>query len=389
MTTKTTLKILLIATFLPFTLFCFGNYTLAVGSPQVQTNPASNVQNTSVILNGNLSDLGGYGFASVWFQFGVDSNYVNTTSPVNQSYAGNFSQQVFNLAPNQTFHYRAVAQNGYGIYYGQDVTFFTGPIGASQITVNAGPSLYLVSGQSGVLQGYAYDSGGSYLNFLWTCTGGSLSNYNIVQPTYTAPNINQYSSQVTYTCRLTATNASGQSNFGQVNVYVNYSGNNYAGLNVQTNPATYTYNNQATLNGYVNGGSLYNLYGWFEWGTDTNYGYQSLHQALQYSGSFTQNIANLTANQVYHYRAVAQNNYGIITYGQDMTFVSTGYTTSYIPPINPTFFSTATNISTGLTNDILTDSFFLPLILIVVVVWIWRSKMGYNIIKQLKFALVK
>jgi uncharacterized repeat protein (TIGR01451 family) len=295
---------------------------LAVNSPQVQTNSATNIQNASATLNANLSDLGGYGSATVWFEWGINTGYTNTTVSMNQSYTGSFSQQISNLSPNQTFHYRAVAQNGSGISYGQDVAFTTSQSGNSQITVNAGSNLYLNSGQSSVLYASAYDSQNSVLYYSWNCTGGTLSNYNILQPAYTAPYANQYSGQVSYTCTLTVTNAAGQSNTASAIIYVNQGGGS-GSLQAQTNDAINISQNQATLQGYASGAS-YNTSVWFAWGTSTAYGNESNHQQLNYSGSFTQNIANLSQGQIYHFRAVAQNSYGSIVYGQDRTFTASG-----------------------------------------------------------------
>jgi uncharacterized repeat protein (TIGR01451 family) len=313
--------------------FSVGSVAMAVGSPQVQTNSATNVQNNAATLNGNLYDLAGSGSATVWFQWGQDTNYGNTTNSMTQTYTGTFSQQIFNLSSNQTYHYRAVAQNGYGITYGQDMTFYTGQgSGNQQIVVNAGPNVYVNNNQSVVLQGSAYSTNGGYITYSWTCTGGSLSNYSIAQPTYTAPYNNGYNNQTTYTCTLTATNNTGQSNSSSTTVYVNYgnNGNNNNSLNVQTNAATNVFSNQATLNGYLyNTNTSGTAYVWFQWGTSTSYGFESFHQSMNYSASFSQNINNVNPNTTYHFRAVAQDNYGNISYGQDMSFYSNGYNNGY------------------------------------------------------------
>jgi len=118
-------------------------------------------------------------------------------------------------------------------------------------------------------------------------------------------------------------------------------------LTVQTNSATNTNNNQATLNGYVYGISNYNgsAYSnntvWFQWGTTTSYGNETTHQTMNYSGSFSQLINLYSNNATYHYRAVAQNNNGNTVYGQDMTF-TTGTTTGTL-----SVAKTVRNLSTG------------------------------------------
>jgi hypothetical protein len=100
--------------------------------------------------------------------------------------------------------------------------------------------------------------------------------------------------------------------------------NNNNNVTVQTNSATNAYNNQATLNGYLytdngNSGSC-NTYVWFQYGTSTYYGSETVHLSQNYSGTFTQNIiTNVNSGNVYHFRAVAQGCSGNIIYGQDMT----------------------------------------------------------------------
>ena len=189
-------------------------------------------------------------------------------------------------------------------------------------SVSAGPDLYLTSGQTTTLQGTAYDPNGFSLSYYWTCTGGSLSSYNVAQPVYTAPYAGNYNNQVSYTCTLTATNTYGLSSTDNMTIFVNYNNNNSTG-NTQTNSATNINTNQATLNGYFSNTNFSGTnYVYFQWGTTTSYGNQTAQQPLNYSGSFSQNIVNLLANTTYHFRAVSQGGYGTV-YGQDLTFYTT------------------------------------------------------------------
>jgi len=191
----------------------------------------------------------------------------------------------------------------------------------TNLQVSAGPDLYVTPGQTSVLQGSGYDSNGGQINYSWSCTGGTLSNYNVAQPIYTAP----YNySQATYTCTLTVTNNYGQSNFDSNTVYVN-SNSNVGGISVQTNSATNVYNNSASLNGNLSK-PVYNSYAytWFQWGTTTNYGSETTHQYTGSSGSFNQNVTGLYQNTTYHFRAVAQLSSASPVYGNDMTFYTTG-----------------------------------------------------------------
>jgi hypothetical protein len=80
----------------------------------------------------------------------------------------------------------------------------TGGTITSKPTVDAGANKELNQGQSIVFDAVASDSSGGELSYDWTCTGGTLSNSNSLNPTYTAPY-----SVGSYTCRITARSSSG------------------------------------------------------------------------------------------------------------------------------------------------------------------------------------
>lgn len=187
--------------------------------------------------------------------------------------------------------------------------------------VDAGEDLYLSSTQTAVLNGSAYDPDNGTLSYLWNCNGGILSNYNIAQPVYTAPNIMAFNNYGTFTCTLTATDNSGLSNSDTVKIYVNYDSSlNVKNVNIKTTEATNIYKNQATLNGSFSSKNDVS-YVWFQYGFSSNYGTETEHQQISgSSGSFYQNLSSLFLNATYHYRAVAQDSDGNKFYGQDMIF---------------------------------------------------------------------
>ncbi len=81
--------------------------------------------------------------ATVWFEWGTDTNYGNTTPTqplLSDTNSFNVSQTITGLARDTAYHYRCVATNLQGIAYGQDVVFTT----LAAITVtnsdDAGPS---------------------------------------------------------------------------------------------------------------------------------------------------------------------------------------------------------------------------------------------------------
>ncbi len=245
--------------------------------------------------------------------------------------------------------------------------------------VNAGSDQNVNYGQSITLAGSAYDPSGGAVTYSWFCTAGSVSNTTIAQPVYTAPSSGSQSSA---TCTLTARDQSGLTNYDSTIIYINGNGQQSSGnFSVQTSSYTYS-NGQAMLNGYLSSGNASDsYYVWFQWGTTTAYGTDSFHQLLGNSATFSQLTFPPALNQTYHFRAVGQSaNTGQIMYGADMTFCTgscgvsyngntyTNSTTTYNQTTYPTGsgLGAATYVSTGLfNNNLLTDSFFLPLVLLI------------------------
>ena len=103
---------------------CGGNSSL----PIVSTNPISRVPSSNtVLLNGFLSSSGGgNNNATVWFEWGTNSFLGNKT--INQFVSsGAFNASLGNLSSNNTYFYRAVAQNSYGTNQGNICLLYTSP----------------------------------------------------------------------------------------------------------------------------------------------------------------------------------------------------------------------------------------------------------------------
>ena len=117
--------ILLIILSLGFAPEVFANQT-PVGGISVQTNSATNVYSNSATLNGYLQNpIYASQTSYVWFQWGTSTNYGNQTNQQTINNGGTFSQNLTNLLYNTTYHYRAVVQNNNQIIYGQDMSFTT------------------------------------------------------------------------------------------------------------------------------------------------------------------------------------------------------------------------------------------------------------------------
>ena len=378
--------------FLVAVILCFSLgapvFAQSVGGVTVQTNSAVNISNYQAVLNGYLYMPYISGSNYVYFQWGTTTNYGFQTVQQYLSNAGSFSQTITGLTYNSTYHYRAVAQGTFGTIYGQDMTFSTGQSGFSNLTANAGQDLYLVPGQTTILQGSAYGQNGYNLNYSWLCNGGSLSSYNIAQPTFTAPYV---TGAMSYVCTLTISDNYGNSNSDSMTVFVNYNG--IGATSVQTGFASYYSNSEVALNGVLSGTNTSAInYVYFQWGSTTSYGNETMHQAVGYSQQFTQYLSNLNPGTTYHFRAVAQGNYGTI-YGQDLTFTTSGVSNN--PPVVVTYIPPTTyngggqvlgasTVSTGLTNNFLADSFFLPLLLIIAGLWLYFSGTLYTVVDKIK-----
>ena len=101
--------------------------------PSIETLPPESLTPNSATLRGQANS---YGLPSeVWFEYGPDINYGSSTAPKTFSVTSTtvFPENIGDLAPNTTYHYRAAIQNEWGIFYGEDQTFET--TAAPSITV--------------------------------------------------------------------------------------------------------------------------------------------------------------------------------------------------------------------------------------------------------------
>ncbi|MGB9743612.1 MAG: hypothetical protein ACPLW9_02825 [Minisyncoccales bacterium] len=134
---------------------------------------------------------------------------------------------------------------------------------------------------------------------------------------------------------------------------------------------------QAILVGEItNPGSDPNLTVWFEYGTTTNLGNSTPQQSQNGAGLFCYTLTNLTPGTTYYYRAMARNSAGSDS-GEIKSFTTATLpqtTPATLPQTTPQVAGAATNVSTGLTNNIFLDSFILPLLSTLLIIWLLRAK---------------
>jgi hypothetical protein len=304
----------------------------------VQTNPATNISNNQITLNGYLYNNNNYNnnnynnnycTSYVYFQWGSTTSYGNETTHQQQNYSGAFSQIVnlYNNYNNSTEHFRAAATlcQG-GTVYGQDMTFSGNNYNnGNNLTVNK--TVRNLSNGSGFASS-TYANPSDLVMFMITlqATGGQDAQNVFVRDSFPSNLI--YKNQLVVAC---SGNNSGSNNCNNSNY--NYSGDITSGINL---------------------GTIY---------------------------------AGQTVTITYHAQlASAQNfSYGTTTLTNNVNVTSSA--SGYTPTSNASIVVTrtavygASTISTGLTNNFWVDSFFLPLLVTLILIWMWRSGMFFGIEK--------
>ena len=128
-------------------------------SPQVSTNPASDIGTTSATLNGNLDSTGGLD-CTVWFKYGYAEDEPDgweTISTIMHS-PGSYSVSLSGLDPDRVYWFRAFAENSNGEAHGVTRLFQTEEeTFPPQVTTNAATN---VEETTATLNGVISNDGG-------------------------------------------------------------------------------------------------------------------------------------------------------------------------------------------------------------------------------------
>lgn len=84
----------------------------AIDPPQVTTDGADNITQTSATLNGTLNNMGNADSVLVWFEWGPTTAMGNTTAVQTMNSVGAFSADISGLTSNTPYYFQAFAQSG-------------------------------------------------------------------------------------------------------------------------------------------------------------------------------------------------------------------------------------------------------------------------------------
>ncbi|MCK9578304.1 PKD domain-containing protein [bacterium] len=168
--------------------------------PVVATIQAREVnQGQSITLYAIAYDPDGDNLSYSWSCSGGNLSDSTSLMPIYTAYAYSTS--------NTNYRCTITANDGRGGSTSASVSITvrgTGGSTSSKVTVDAGSNKELNQGQSITLEATASDSNGDTIFYDWSCTGGTLSNSNSMNPNYTAPY-----TVGSYTCRVTVRNSFG------------------------------------------------------------------------------------------------------------------------------------------------------------------------------------
>lgn len=306
----------------------------SLAKPSINSASASNIAETAATLNATVTANGAT--TTVSFDYGTTSSLGSTTS--SQSVAGGSSPVSVNLIgllANTTYYYRAVATNAQGTTTGNTLSLTTA---TALPLVSTTPATFV--GTSGAnINGDVNPNGlASSVYFEWGDRSDLLSNASTPQSIVSGANLlgnfwrlEGLSPDSTYFFRIVTLNV-----ISGVTIKTYGSTLSFKTLPVKptvtTLGVTTVLTNAATLQGAVNpNGSPTSFY--FEYGSTPSYGFLTAGQAAgngTNSVSLAAALTGLTSGQLYYYRAVASNSFGV-SYGTDQSF-----STGNLPPSSTT-----------------------------------------------------
>ncbi len=321
------------------------SFSAGIGPPVAITDPATEVSSTTAVLNGTIN--AGDVTTSVYFEFGRNTSYERTIPAVPEVITGSSNTPVqaklTELLPNTTFHYRVVGENAAGTTYGVDMSFITGngPLVTTGTASAIGQTAAILNGlvnanNETTTVTFEYGLTSEY----GTTVTADQSPLNGALDMPVSASITSLNPTTTYHVRVVGQNASGTT-YGADVSFTTAAADPNAPTAV-TNPTVSASATGAILSGTVDSKNQSTIVT-FEYGLSPAYGDTVPAVQSPLIGDFpttvTAEISELISDTTYHYRVVAQNDYGS-AYGSDLTF----FTSPSAPPAATT--ETATSVST-------------------------------------------
>ncbi len=316
-------------------------------APAVSTGVATDLNDGRVVLNGQVNANGNSTVA--WFEYGSTAAYGNVTQNQNVGNGG-INVPVTDLRTDvvvsNSYHFRLVASNSFGVVYGVDRSFTVGGASPSVLTVaaiNVGTTTATLTGavNPNALSTVAVFELGPTTNYGMTLFAGPQgSGTNMLFVSYDVPYLVP---GTTYHYRIKAINASATS-VGSDAAFTTLGGPPL----VTTLTASPVTANSATLRASVNP-NLVATSCEFQWGLNTNYGNFTATQFLGGSNSpasISESLLNLNGGTTYHFRVVAHNLADTV-FGADQSF-TTPTASPFVITQPPTDVSTSSATMNGL-----------------------------------------
>ena len=301
-------------------------FTTQINLPTVTTSPVTERTSSSATVGGTVNDDGGFEISQRGIYWGIHPNPAVTGQKVEIGTGkGSFTTSLTELARTSEYYYVAFATNIKGTSFGDEINFRTEPVApilktipAKDITVHAA----LVGGEITSNGGAEVTERGIY----WGTNPGAITTGTkqvIANDGTFAATLANLTPGATYYYNVYAVNSIGTS-YG-IEMKFTLPGKVPV---AKTLSVTNLSRETATVNGLVSANSLSTNVS-FEYGQTTAYGSVATCNTPVTLDNDTvrMSLSGLTANTIYHYRVVAQNELGTV-YGKDTSFrtVLTGKT---------------------------------------------------------------
>jgi DNA-binding beta-propeller fold protein YncE len=323
----------------------------AVTLPTVTTTPgASAIEAAEATIAGTVNPEGVAGTTTSHFDWGLDTNYGNSTESVDTG-GGSAdvpaSATLTGLSPGTTYHFRVVGTNAQGSSAGADQSFTTS---AAQVAVDLQPPVASAITTSGATLNDAVNPNGADTTYRYEY--GTTTSYGSTTPDGDAGSVTGETSVpvaiaglqagTTYHFRIVAENGVGAPVQGADASFTTAPGTPSTATNVTST--------SATLNATVILGATGSSYH-FEYGPTTAYGV-STPETVLIAGTEEVPVSvaalALTTGTEYHFRVVATTNGQTVT-GDDATFTTipvAAVTTAAVTEVTPTTATLSASIDT-------------------------------------------